>query len=231
MPLRRILSRSTIALLVLTASAFPSARGESGTILRGTVKSGGTGLAGYEVSLYARFVGPLGTARVLGHATTGPRRCVSIDDQLPPGLPSSFQPLLFVRAARGPAMLASAIGQAPVDGPVVVNERTTVATGFAFAQFVDGSAIEGNRYGMLNAVRMAANIMAGNGNRGRRAAPASQRSGNDGAADVNALANIVASCIATRPAATSSSRRPRCRADRARQTSSKRWRTSPNTHG
>ena len=46
MPLRRILSRSTIALLVLTASAFPSARGESGTSLRGTVKSGGTGLAG-----------------------------------------------------------------------------------------------------------------------------------------------------------------------------------------
>lgn len=56
----------------------------------------------------------------------------------------------------GAALLASAIGQAPVAGPVVVNERTTVATGFAFAQFVDGTAIEGNRYGMLNAIGMAA---------------------------------------------------------------------------
>ena len=87
MPLRRILSRSTIALLVLTASAFPSARGESGTSLRGTVESGGTGLAAYEVSLYARFVGPLGTARVLGRATTGPSGEFEIDYQLPPGCP------------------------------------------------------------------------------------------------------------------------------------------------
>jgi hypothetical protein len=102
MPLRRILSRSTIALLVLTASAFPGALGESGTSLRGIVESGGTGLAAYEVSLYARFVGRLGTARVLGRATTGPAGEFEIDYQLPPGLPSSLQPMLFVRAESGP---------------------------------------------------------------------------------------------------------------------------------
>jgi hypothetical protein len=197
MHLRRILSRSAIALLVLTASAFPSARAESGTSLRGTVESGGTGLAGYEVSLYARFVGPLGTARVLGRATTGPAGEFEIDYQLPPGLPSSFQPLLFVRAESGPATLASAIGQAPVPGPVVVNERTTVATGFAFAQFVDGSEIEGNRYGMLNAVRMAANMV--DPKTGTVAAVLHlPPNGPETTAlrTFNSLANIVAYCIA-----------------------------------
>jgi hypothetical protein len=198
MPLRQILSRSTIALLVLTASAFPSARGESGTSLRGTVESGGTGLAGYEVSLYARFVGPLGTARVLGRTTTGSAGAFKIDYQLPPGLPSSLQPMLFIRAESGPAMLASAIGQAPVAGPVVVNERTTVATGFAFAQFVDGSAIEGNRYGMLNAIRMSANMVSpdtGTVAAVLRLPPNGPET--TALRTFNSLANIVASCIAT----------------------------------
>lgn len=198
MPLHRILSGSTVALLALTMIGSPNAEGASGTSLRGTVKSGGTGLAGYEVSLYARFVGPLETARVLGRATTGPSGEFKIDYHLPRGLPSSSQPLLFVRAESGPAMLASAIGQAPVAGPVVVNERTTVATGFAFAQFVDGSAIGGNRYGMLNAVRMAANMV--NPRTGTVAAVLRlPPNGPETTAlrTFNSLANVVAYCIAT----------------------------------
>jgi hypothetical protein len=199
MPLHRILSGSTIALLVLTLAGLAEAKGAGGTRLRGIVESGGTGLAGYEVSLYARFVGPPGIATVLGRATTGPAGKFKIDYQLPRGLPASLQPLLFVRAKSGPAMLASAIGQAPVAGPVVVNERTTVATGFAFAQFVDGSAIEGNRYGMLNAVRMAANMV-----RPRTGTVAAvlrlPPNGPETTAlrTFNSLANIVAYCIATK---------------------------------
>jgi hypothetical protein len=216
----------------LTASAVPSAEGASGTSLRGTVESGGTGLAAYEVSLDARFVGPLGTASVLGRATTGPAGEFTIGYQLPPGLPSSLQPMLFVRAERGPAMLVSAIGRAPVADPVVVNERTTVATGFAFAQFVDGSAIEGNQYGMLNASRMAANLVSpetGTVADVLRLPP----NGPDTTAlrTFNALANIVAYCTRRRSAATISSMWPRYRADRARQPCSKPWRTSPNTRG
>jgi len=198
MPLHRILSGSTIALLVLTVAGLPNAEGASGTSLRGSVESGGIGLAGYEVSLYAGFVGPLGIARVLGRATTDPSGEFEIDYHLPRGLPSSLQPILFVRAESGPAMLASAIGQAPVAGPVVVNERTTVATGFAFAQFVDGSAIEGNRYGMLNAIRMAANMV--HSKTGTVAAVLRlPPNGPETTAlrTFNSLANIVAYCIAT----------------------------------
>jgi hypothetical protein len=193
MSLHRILSGSTIALLALTVAGFANAEDAGETRLRGTVESGGTGLAGYEVSLYARFVGAQEGARVLGRATTGPTGEFRIDYRLPHGA----QPLLFVRAKNGPAMLASAIGQAPVNGPVVVNERTTVATGFAFAQFVDGSAIDGNQVGILNAVRMAGNMVRA---RTGTLAPVLRLPPNGPETSAlrtfNSLANLVAHCVA-----------------------------------
>lgn len=197
-PLRRILSGLTIALLLLTATGLANAGGTGETSLRGTVTSAGTGLAGYEVSLYARSIGPFGSASVLGTTTTGPDGAFEINYQLPRALPFSLQPLLFIRAQSGPAMLVSAIGQPPVAGPVVVNERTTVATGFAFAQFVDGLTIDGNRYGMLNAVRMAGNMA----DPATGAVAAVLRLPPNGAETsalrtFNSLANIVAACIAT----------------------------------
>jgi hypothetical protein len=182
MLLHRILSGSTIALLILTVAGSPDAVSANGRSLAGIVESGGTGLAGYEVSLYARFIEPPGTARVLGRATAGPSGEFKIDYHLPHGQSS---PLLFIRAISGPAMLASAIGQAPVAGSVVVNERTTVATGFAYAQFVDGYEIRGNSVGMLNAVRMTANMVhAETGTLGRRSSAAAERFGNVGAANL-----------------------------------------------
>jgi hypothetical protein len=67
--------------------------------------------------------------------------------------------ILFVQAECGPALLTSAIGLSTVSPTTVIaNERTTEATGNAFAQFVDDWQIGGNTYGMLNAVRMAANF-------------------------------------------------------------------------
>jgi hypothetical protein len=147
-----------VALMVLTGAGASDAMSAPATSLRGTVESGGIGLEGYEVALYARFIGLFGRAKVLGSGITGPFGEFAIDYRLPRRLPPWQQPLLFVRARSGPAMLASALGQAPVVGPVVVNERTTVATGFALAQFVHGPAIDGNRHGMLNAAHMAANL-------------------------------------------------------------------------
>jgi DNA-binding beta-propeller fold protein YncE len=191
--LRRILPGATIALLVL-AGSWAGANGASALSLRGTVESGGTGVAGYEVSLYASFVRPFGFSRVLGRDATGPLGEFEIDYRLPPGV----QPLLFVRAERGPSMLASAIGRAPVGGPATVNERTTVATGFAFAQFVDRSAIRGNRYGMLNAVHMTANMVDPETG-GMAAVLRLPPNGEETTAlrTFNSLANMVAYCTAS----------------------------------
>ena len=166
--------------------------------LRGSVESGRAGLEGYRVSLLASFSGFGGYTRVLGHDTSGAFGEFRIDYRLPGRLPSRFRPVLFVVAEKGPAMLASPIGQAPVVGPVVVNELTTVATGFAFAQFVDGEVIKGNRYGMRNAVHMAAN-MADPETGG--IAEVLDRSPNGHETEARptfySLANIVASCIAS----------------------------------
>jgi len=179
-------------------AGLPNAAYPSGTTLSGTVESGGTGLAGYHVSLYARFVDSPGDASVVGRGATGPSGEFKIDYDLPRGHSSASQPLLFVRARSGSAMLASAIGQAPVAGPVVVNERTTVATGFAFAQFVDGSAIDGNPVGMLNAVHMAANMVrARTGNLAKVLRLPPNGSETSALPTFNSLANIVAHCIAT----------------------------------
>ncbi len=54
--------------------------------------------------------------------------------------------------------MAAVLGTAPVPGSVVVNERTTVATGFALAQFVAGPGISGTAPGPQNASAMAANL-------------------------------------------------------------------------
>jgi len=182
-----------LTLLAFAVAGLANANDASRTSLRGIVESDGTGLAGYEVTLYARFVGPFEITSVLGRATTDPAGEFEIDYRLPRGL----QPLLFVRAKSSSAMVVSAIGQAPVAGPVVVNERTTVAAGFAFAQFVHGSAIDGNPVGMLNAVRMAANMV--NPKTGTVADILSlPPNGSKTLAlrTFNSLANIVAYCVA-----------------------------------
>jgi hypothetical protein len=164
--------------------------------LRGSAESGDASLPGYRVSLYAAFAGPSGHARLLGRDTTGPSGHFEIRYRLPPWLPPWRQPILFVRAEKGPAMLASAIGRAP--GFVVVNELTTVATGFAFAQFVDGKVIKGNRYGMRNAVHMAANMAhPKTGGIGEVLDRSPNGHETEARATFYSLANIVANCIAT----------------------------------
>src|SRR5262245_65360473 len=82
-------------------------------------------------------------------------------------------------------------------GFVVVNERTTVATGNAFAQFVDGRQIAGNTYGMLNAVPMTANFVnPETGEVGLVLDSSPNGTETSALATFNALSNAVASCVA-----------------------------------
>jgi hypothetical protein len=162
--LQSFLSRKTLLVvsalmgLALTSSAG-RARGDRAVTLQGNVESGSTGLAGYEVSLFASFVDHGSPWLLLGSDTSDSTGHFQITYWLPERLSGDQQPLLFVEATHGPVMLASAIGMgSSPPGEVVVNERTTVATGNAFAQFVDGRKIKGNTYGMINAVKMAANL-------------------------------------------------------------------------
>jgi hypothetical protein len=193
----RVTSFAVVVAMGLTLAATADAERPSETTVRGSVRSGDTALAGYSVSVYAAVVDRRPHWVRLGSDITDDGGSFDITYSMPQRLTGS-KPLLFVEAASGRAMLTSAIGIAPgtVPGHVVVNERTTVATGNAFAQFVDGHRVVGNRYGMRNAVRMAANLAdPQTGAVGSVLASTPNGTKTSTLATFNSLANVVASCI------------------------------------
>jgi hypothetical protein len=189
---------ATLMGLALTTSSVGASK-EQAVKLQGKVESGGTGLAGYKVSLYASFVNHGPSWKLLGSDTSNSAGNFQITYALPPGLSDDQQPLLFVEAEHGPSMLASAIGTgSSAPGQVVVNERTTVATGNAFAQFVDGGKIRGNTYGMINAVQMTANLAdPETGEVGVILASTPNGAETSTFPTFNSLSNVVANCVAS----------------------------------
>jgi hypothetical protein len=173
--------------------------------LNGTVVAlNGQVLAHYNVTLYASSVRETPWRRSsthwsrLGSATTDRSGAFRITYSLPPGLPDDKQPVLFVEAERDLVMLASAIGRGgSAPSSVVVNELTTVATANAFAQFIDSRSIDGNPVGMINAVRMAANLAnPQTGEVGTVLGSIPNGTATLTLSTFNSLANVVASCVA-----------------------------------
>lgn len=161
--------------------------------LQGTVESGGNGLDGYSVTLYVSYAGRKPYWRALGTATTDSAGEFSI-----PLKRRRVGAILFVVAEKDSAMLVSVIGRGlRIPRYVVVNELTTVATGAAFAQFIDGEKIRGNKYGMLNAVKIAEDMaIPETGELGEVLANSPNGSDSSTLKTFNTLANIVAGCIA-----------------------------------
>ncbi len=188
--------RGALASLLLACAAGLVACNDGGdnVQLAGAVRSGSAGLAGYHVSLHASLVDRPGGWQFLGSGVSDVNGEFQIFYE-----PPAERAVMIVEAARGAVTLASAIGYGgDVPARVVVNERTTVATGNAFAQFVDGSRVLGNPVGMVNAVRMAGNLAdPATGD----AAEVISRTPNGAEtatfATFNSLANAVAACVAS----------------------------------
>ena len=126
--------------------------------ISGEVKSHLHPLAGYRVTLYANFSIAGGTQYPLASTVSGSDGRFNLRYRLPAVVAKKTPPILFVLAEKGKSTLAAVVSADTVPGTLVVNERTTVATATAFAQFIHGRAIRGNHFGMQNAVRMAANM-------------------------------------------------------------------------
>ena len=186
-----------VLVLALCAPTATANNSNHHATLRGTVQSGGRGLSGYQVSLYGSFSQTAPHWLLLGSSTTDRSGRFAIN-YLQNGSWNQDQPVLFVEASKGPAMLASVIGiglDAP--GSVVVNELTTVATGNAYAQFIGSTSIQGNLYGMKNAISMAANLVdpvTGDVGVVLRLRPNGTETTTY--ATFNTLSNVVASCVA-----------------------------------
>jgi hypothetical protein len=169
--------------------------GDDNLQLNGSVRSGETRLSGYTVSLYASVVdGASGNWQLLGQGTSDADGNFAVAYTLPVG-----RTVLVVEADRGRSTLVSAIGYGG-DTPanVVVNERTTVATANAFAQFVKGRSVTGNAVGVVNAVRMEGNFAhPGTGAAGLAVSLTPNGKETDTYATFNSLANAVAACVAS----------------------------------
>ncbi len=193
---RAAIATLTFACLTgLTAGADAGAFGRY--TLAGVVDGNGTVQPGYKVSLYASYPQEIPFKKLLGTDTSDGAGEFEIKYKRPPGLLKHYKPILYVLAESGESMLASAVADPSKDDHVVINELTTVATGAAFAQFIDGRDLAGNTYGMLNAVKMAAN-MANPETGAIGAVLDNLPNANDTStrATFYSMANIVAACVA-----------------------------------
>jgi hypothetical protein len=206
----RVLTRRTtpfvvvvLGVVVIGVTAGASAGSNPKATLGGGVEGDGAAQAGYTVSLYASYVTGKPRLELLGTDTTDGGGHFRIDYKLTPADPHHDKTVLYVLAERGESMLAGAVGNVAQDDDVVVNERTTVAIGTAFAQFIDGSRISGNTDGMLNAVHMTAN-MADPHSGQLGAVLDNPPNGGDTStrATFNSLADMVAACVAAQSGCT-----------------------------
>ena len=174
-----------------------SQAGAQTSTFQGAVQTNQTGLPGYRVSLYAAFnKGSQPVWQRLGSATSDAGGRFRIGYTAPGS--DQGQAVLFVEAEKGSAMLATAIGAAESPpASVVVNERTTVAAGASYAQFVHGSAIQGNTVGITNAAHVAADLANPvSGGVGEILGRTPNGSDTTTLATFNTLANAVAACVA-----------------------------------
>ncbi len=183
---------------ILLISSSIAHAAQAGATLSGTVSAGGSPLGGVQVSLY--LADSRGTER-LAQATTDADGKFEIAYVPPPW------GVLYVEArpadAASPLRLlnvVAALGYAGALAPwthdsVTVNELTSVATTYAFAQFLNGDDIFGVGPGLENAAAVIANIAnPETGAAGGVITDANNGANNDSYAILNTIANLVSLC-------------------------------------
>lgn len=124
--------------------------------LEGVVQSGGSasvrGLPDAAVRLYAASDG---TARIVGTATSDEEGSFAIAAPDP-----AEDTVYYVTASLDDGIELAAVLGGSVPAAVTVNELTTVAAAFSFAQFLDGGTIHGDALALEIAAGMNANLVA-----------------------------------------------------------------------
>jgi len=182
------------ALLAALAPA-PGARADAG-VLSGTVPR-----PGLNVVLMAAPPGERPSMR-LGSARSGPGGAFTIRYRH-----SHPNAVKYLRATRpgggaeagfavpgGTYRLAAALGAGPVPRRAAVDERTTVATGFAMAQFIAGGEVRGREPGLRNSAAMTTNLVRRNGDLSRVLRSFPNGGSTSTMATFGSLANLIASC-------------------------------------
>ena len=120
--------------------------------------------------------------------------------ELPYTSPGDPYAVLYLTAAdpSDEVKLASVLGVPPVPSDVVINERTTIATAFAMAQFIAGSEIGGVYPGLQNAATTLQNLVnIRNGNLALVLSRFPNGLSTSTMGKFNSLSNMIAACVET----------------------------------
>lgn len=174
----------------------------------GVVRSGSSPIAGAEVTLFeaGREAGAAPT--VLAHARSGGDGTFGLSYRRPADpdavlyLTADVEPSGRARATGQPAApvrLAAALGAPGGPSSVVINERTTVAAGYALAQFLEGDGFAGSHPGLQNAAAISHNLAdITDGDVAPLLASPPNGALTSTLATFNTLADVVAGCVAGR---------------------------------
>jgi len=114
-------------------------------------------------------------------------------------IPTANRTSVYYVVADGPLpwiRLATVLGTEPFRGPITINERSTVATAYAMAQFIDGTNIGGKSPGLQNASAILRNLVdVTAGTVAEMLATAPNGSANSSMATFNSLANALAGAV------------------------------------
>lgn len=183
---------TVLAVLIVLSAAGCSSDDAAPAALDGIVQSGGTEmtapLAGAEVRLWETTDGE---PTLLGTATSDGDGNFSIPSG---GLNPSG--VLYVTASIGESVkLAAVLGTGLLDF-ATINELTTVATAFAFAQFLDEASIRGGALGLRIAAGMSANLATtANGESSPVLLASPNADQTNSLRSTRNLANLIAGCI------------------------------------
>jgi NHL repeat len=195
------------ALTLLAASIFviapatPASALGAGrqALLSGTVPLGGMNVVLYAASPGGRRPAVLGSGRsgsggafAIRYRQAGPRTVKYLVAARPGGSAEAGLP-----APANAYRLAAALGTGRVPRRATVNERTTVAVGFAMAQFIAGDSVAGKDPGLRNSAAMTRDLV---GRRGGGLSPVLRRFPNGASTSTlrtfDSLANLLAVCRA-----------------------------------
>ena len=195
-------------LLVLPALVLPTLSCNSGgnisTDLSGFVQSGDQPIDSSTVTLYVTGTGQ--GPQMLGQSQSDATGFFSISYRRPsnskavlyltadssltnPSQPNQAPTSDFIR-------MATVLGTPRVPSEIVINERTTIATAYAMAQFFTSAGIDGTVPGLQNAAAIAQNLVdPTDGSIGAVLDTFPNGASTSTRATFNALANTLASCV------------------------------------
>lgn len=181
-------------LMFMTACTSNNGSQQGATTLMGYVLHGNTPVAGSLVTLYGAGSMRGAAADALGTAQTDSAGKFKISYFSHEG-PHT----VFYLTAAGPShavKLASVLGISPFPIEIVINERTTIATAYAMAQFMAGSDMGGTYPGLQNAAATLKNLVnIRDGNLASLLSRFPNGIATSTMGKFNALSNMIAACV------------------------------------